>query len=509
MPEKFKLAYIGAGSFRFSLGFFRNIVNATHLLPMEVALCDIDEKSLKLMETILKKMVGKAAKRKHYDPQDILVTASTDRRDVLENADFVYKSISVGMQKSEWYDIYLPLKFGIPQNTGDTLGPGGLFRGLRTNIIGAGIAQDMMELCPKAPLLNYTNPQGSIVMAARTRAPKSQYIGLCHELFGGMAVLWGWMIFKTWRFPRWFERIDFEYAGINHFAWFTKFEFKGKDYYPKLRETAKKTVKQWFTQKTNHGFNWHLLDRYGWFPYPGSRHVAEFMTDYYNYFNHEVQAPYWKFPVVRDVTRLDRNRHSKYQKFRKMASGEMDVPGPRKIGEKAMEMTSDWLESNPAHHVVNIPNTHPDYSKVVPELPDDCIVEVPGYFKDGKIHPIHTIHLPGDIAALVRPHAKQQRYTVDAALGNDIDLVIKAMQHDPMANWIEDDDKLEYLTKLMLYYEQKWLPEAWQEWIPKKSELENHKWWVSERDLTRDNKQYLKIMFPPDETLKKKAFFWS
>ncbi len=366
MTERFKLAYIGAGSFRFSIGFFRNIVNAVDLMPMEVALCDINENSLEIMYNILRRMVKKGAKKKNYNPADILVTKSKDRRKVLEGADFVYKSISVGLQKAEWYDNYLPLKFGIPQNTGDTLGPGGLFRSLRTNHVAAAIAKDMEDLCPKATILNYTNPQGSIVMSARTKAPNTQYIGLCHEYFGGGATIWGtillgkpkFIIGKLSRPDKWWEKIDFEYAGINHFAWFTKIEYKGKDYYPWLRERAAKyTCKK----KFGHGFNFYLMDKHGYFPYPGSRHVAEFMTDYYNYFNYKIQAPYWKFPVVRDVGSLDRRRHKKYEKFMKMAKGENKVPKPRVMGERAMEMTIDWRDSNPNHHVVNIPNTHPDY----------------------------------------------------------------------------------------------------------------------------------------------------
>jgi alpha-galactosidase len=514
MTERFKLAYIGAGSFRFSIGFFRNIVNAKELLPIEVALCDIDENSLDIMHKILTRMVEKASRKKHYGADDIIVTKSVDRRNALENASFVYKSISVGMQESEWTDNYLPLKFGIPSNTGDTLGPGGLFRSFRTDHIAAGIAKDMAELCPKAPLLNYTNPQGSITMAARTAAPGVQYIGLCHELFGGGAILWAFLVGKG-RAPRPFKDVinHLEYAGINHLGWITKFEYKGMDYYPALRAKAKalgKSKRFLMLRWLEYGFNFHLLNRYCWFPYPGSRHVAEFLTDYYNYFNYEIQSPFWRFPVVRNVSAVDKERRTHYAKFERMASGEKGVPGPRTIGERAMEMTLDWKNGHPENrpHVVNIPNVHPDYTKIVPELPDDCIVEIPGYFKDGKILPVKTIHLPEKVAALVRPHAEQQRYTVDAALGNDLDLCVKAMLHDPMANWIEDDDKLAYLTRLMLFYQKRWLPAEWAEWIPSEDELKRSKWWVSPKDLAKEGYECRKVMFPPDDRLKSKAFFW-
>ncbi len=498
--ERFKLAYIGAGSFRFSLGFFRNIINATELLPMEVALCDVNEKSLKIMTKILKRMVKKGSKKIGYDENEIKVTSSSNRRHVLENADFVYKSISVGIQAAEWYDNYLPIKFGIPQNTGDTVGPGGLFRGLRTNPVVAEIAKDMKELCPNAPLLNYTNPQATIVMAAKTVAPDIEYIGLCHELFGGLNAMHKFAnkmmslnVPSRWDF-------DVEYAGVNHFAWFTKVEYGGQDLYPALREKAMDAM---YKNIGGRGFNFYLLDKHNWFPYPGSRHVAEFLPDYYNYFNHEIQCPHWSFPVIRNVWGLGFNRRTSYWGFKAMAKGIAPVPGPRKKGEHAMEMTLDWRDNNPKQHVVNLMN-----NGTVPELPDDCVVEVPGRFKDGKMVPVGTVHLPDNVADLVRPHAEQHRLTVDAALGNDIDLVIKAMKHDPMAKWIEDEEKLEYLTKLMLYYQQDWLPEKWQEWIPTKSELKKSKWWVGKKDLSKWMFRYKKVKFPPKPELKKKAFFW-
>ncbi|NMC08175.1 MAG: alpha-glucosidase/alpha-galactosidase, partial [Candidatus Lokiarchaeota archaeon] len=164
MGNKFKIAYIGAGSFRFSIGLFKNIVAANELFPMEVVLHDVDAKSLDIMTRILNHMVKKSG-------ANVTVTSTLNRREALENADFLYKSISVGIQKAEWVDIHVPYKFGIPQNTGDTCGPGGIFRGLRCVPQVAAIARDMKELCPKAVLLNYTNPQATIVMGARRVDP--------------------------------------------------------------------------------------------------------------------------------------------------------------------------------------------------------------------------------------------------------------------------------------------------------------------------------------------------
>ncbi len=506
MSDRFKIVYIGAGSFRFSIVLFFDICRAIKLSPIEVWLVDIDEKSLDIMTRAFKNMVKKAKRRNQID---IKVFSTSDRTEAMQDADFIYKSISVGIQKSEWFDNYLPLKFGLPQNTGDTLGAGGLFRSFRTNHIVADIARDMKKFCPKAPLLNYTNPQASIVMSARAVAPDVQYIGLCHELFGGMKILRKWYNKKMGGKVKNWEDFNYEYAGVNHFTFITKFGYKGNDLYPELREQAHSLV---LDKKIKRNYNFHLLEKYGFFPYAGGRHIAEFMTEYYNYFNYKIQSPYWNFPVVRNVPGLDKQRRIIYKLYNLIAKG-IIVPKPRNIGEKAIEMTLDWKDSlnneNNINHVVNIPNNHPSFGLIVPELPEDCIVEVPGHFKNGIITPIKKINLSSEIADLVRPHAEQQRLTVNASLGNSMDLCIKAMQHDTMANWIEDDEKLEYLTKLMLYYQKQWLPESWKEWIPSENELKESKWWISPEELSLKGKNYLKIKFAPDEKLKKKAYFWS
>jgi alpha-galactosidase len=248
-----------------------------------------------------------------------------------------------------------------------------------------------------------------------------------------------------------------------------------------------------------------LLEKTGYFPYPGPRHVAEFLPYYYNAFNHEKknQCRYWNFPSIRDVSWINMERHLAYAFFRLMALGAFPVPGPRKEGEWAMEMTLDWRRDSPTEYVVNIPN-----NGTVAGLPDNCIIEVPGYFKSGQILPLKTVNLPKKLIEYLRPHCEQQSLTVKAALASDPDLVVKAMLHDPMNKWIEDDDRIEYLTKLMLCYEQDWLPKAWKSWIPRREELKKSKYWISPIELSMSGIAFVGKKFLPREELRKKAFFW-
>jgi alpha-galactosidase len=450
---------------------------------MEVCLVDIDPASLALMTTILKKMVKKAKAQ-------VTVTATTNQREALENANYVYKSISVGIQESEWIDIHVPQKYGIPQNTGDTCGPGGLFRGLRCIQAVSSIARDMKELCPKAVMLNYTNPQASIVMAARRIDPELQFIGLCHELFGGMGAVKSILNKQGKMIARW-QDLDIVYGGINHFAWLKSIQYKGEDLYPLLKEHHGD-----FSRYHERGFNGYLLNKYGYFPYPGDRHVAEFMPEYYNYFNHDSKP--FGITRLRDVGLVHMERTGVYFVFHQWAKW-APVLGPTKHGELAMEMTLDCMHDKPTQYVCNIPN-----KGYIPNLPEDTIVEIPGFFKDGKLLGVDVGVMPEAIADLVRPHAEQQFLTVDAGLGNDPGLVIKAMQHDPMCKFIDDEDRIEDLTWNMLYHEQKWLPPEWQEWIPKKEDLVERKHWVDEKELVgKDNAR--KNKYPVDLAVQQKV----
>src|SRR6056297_3313547 len=302
MTERLKLAYIGAGSHRFSIGLFKNIIEATNLHPMDVYLIDIDDKIIRWTTTLLQNMAEKAK-------VDVKVYGTTNRREGLENADFVYKSISVGGQKAEWFDNYIPAKFGIIQNTGDTCGPGGFFRALRCCYVVDKIAKDMKELCPNAVLLNYTNPQAQIVQAARNVHPDLQYIGLCHELFGGMSAIQKLMNKLGYKTESW-EEFDIKYGGVNHFVWLTDLKLNGKDLYGELRENAEMAYKKSIGARR---FNWYLTLKYNYFPYPGSRHVAEFMPQYFNYFNHKNA---FGIVNIRNVYDLAKSHKWKIQRFK-------------------------------------------------------------------------------------------------------------------------------------------------------------------------------------------------
>lgn len=486
MADRFKLVYVGACSHRFSIGLFRNIIAAKALHPMDVVLVDIDEKLLGLVHKILVSMADK-------ENVDVKVESTIERRKAFENADFVYLSLSVGAQESEWTDIFIPLKFGIPQNTGDTVGPGGIFRGLRCIPVVAAIVKDAKEICPNAVVLNYTNPMATLMLAARTVAPNVESIGLCHELFGGIHTIQRLMQLNGYEIENW-EDLDVTYGGINHLGWLMTCKYDGQDIYPLLREKQEECAESGFLER---GFNFYLLGKYGLFPYPGSRHIAEFIPRYYNYFNY-LQSPFG-ITIVRDVQALDTSHKWTVLLFATMSRDwyKNRLPTADKGAEKAMDMTIDWKLNIPNRYVVNVPN-----DGFIPNLPGDCIVEVPGYFDDGKMRGVHVGPLPAEIAEIVGTHAQNQRSVVEAALKGDKDLLLKTMLNDPMCQFIEDADAVEDMMNLMLYYQRRWLQNF--EAIRTEEELRNRRW-IGPEELTTKEKA-LKVKFPPKETLKTKAW---
>ncbi len=469
-----------------------NILEAEILHPMELWLVDINPYSLKLTDYIMKSMAYLHKKR-------IEVKSTTERKEALPNADYVLISLSVGMQETEWYDIHIPLKFGMPQNTGDTVGPGGILRGVRTVPVIYEMLKDINELCPNAIVLNYTNPQGTTMLGAKQAAQNVQSIGLCHEFFS----------MGTKKFARFLhfcgvelakgKEIKLLYGGLNHFAWVTKFEYDGKDIYPQMREKAKEAYE---TGKFGRPYNYYILDKYGYLNYVEDRHITEFLPRYYNYFNHN-DKPFGITPL-RNVMSINRQRRFVYSAFRLLnwrTSAWIIKFGLRPMagGEKALMMVKDLVRNIPRHHVCNVIN-----NGTIPSLPDNCIIEVPAYFKNGNLIPAKIGALPGLINDWVKVHAECQQLVVDASLSGDPEDLLKALLADPMCQFIEDDEKIEDMMWNLLYYQADWLPN-FSESILSHRDLLKRKYIVKKKELIT-HKIAQKEKYSPKESIRAKSW---
>jgi len=493
VKSKYKIVYIGAGSYRFAIPCAMNILDfAKDFNPIELWLVDIDAYSLSMISSVISRMV-KLHKKK------IKVYSTTDRRRALSNADYVLISISVGIQKSEWFDIHIPLKFGIPQNTGDTIGPGGIFRGLRTIPVIVEILKDIKELCPNALILNYTNPQSTTMLSIYQITPKVQSVGLCHELF----YLESKKFSKVLKYCRidtsTKEKFRILYGGLNHFGWITKFEYGDKDLYPIFRESADYLYK---SGKFSWPFNFYLLKKTGYLTYVEARHVAEFLPKYYNYFNHW-EKPF-KITELRSVYRVQLERKLMYSLINALKKKRFSwiikiFLRPTEGIEKALLMAKDKERNIPRHHVCNVLN-----NGTISFLPNNCVIEIPCYFRNEEIHKVKIGNLLNPIKDWVTLHAKNQQLVVDAALSGNLDDLIKALLADPMCNFIEDEEKIEALMINMLYYQKKWLPN-FSELVLNYSDLKKMKYYIEKSELYKSNVAR-KEKYRPDTSLKIKSW---
>src|SRR5579859_3030019 len=217
------ITFLGAGSTVFARQLMTDILQVDGLDEGTFALVDIDPERLELAQQIAEKLIERSGKRWR-------VRASTERRDLLAGSDFLINSIEVAGLANVRHDFDIPMKYGINQCIGDTIGPGGIFKALRTVPAWLDIVHDAEQLCPQAWVLNYTNPMSILTQVALT-GTSMRTVGLCHSVQGTSRLLARYL-----EVP--YEELEWRCAGINHNAWFTVLRHKGQDMYPRLRERA-------------------------------------------------------------------------------------------------------------------------------------------------------------------------------------------------------------------------------------------------------------------------------
>ena len=256
-----KVAMIGAGSVVFARTLLTDILSFPELQNCTISLMDIDSERLKLTTAFAKKLVTD-----NQLPTEI--ESTTDRRTCLRGADYVIVMIQAGGLEAYKLDVEIPLKYGVDQCVGDTLGPGGIFRGLRSIPVMVDICRDMEELCPTALLLNYSNPM-AINCWAMSEATSIATVGLCHGVPGTAHVL-----AELIGAPP--EEITYWTAGINHMAWFLQLKWKGEDAYPLLW----KNLKPLGTPEPQEKYRLDMMKAFGYFMTESSGHLSEYIPYY-------------------------------------------------------------------------------------------------------------------------------------------------------------------------------------------------------------------------------------
>ena len=420
-----KLTIIGAGSTVFTKNIVTDLLSIDNFKNMNIALMDIDEARLKITH----ELISVVAKKLSAKPT---IKTFTDRREALKGADFVQSTIQVGGYKpSTIIDFNIPQEFGLQQTIADTLGIGGIMRGLRTIPVLLDIAKDIMEICPKALWLQYVNPMCSNMIAINNSFPEIKTLGLCHSVQGTAEMLASDLSEKI-------EDIDYLCAGINHMAFYQKFEKKSnnEDLYPKLKILAEKIVndeivssrskkKTLYSDKVLHEkVRYEILKRFGYFVTESSEHFAEYVPWFIKQNRQDVIDKY-KIPINEYIDRCEINNRVWEDRENNMTS--INSESLKRSNEYASFIMDAITNNNDVTINANIMN-----NGYIDNLPSNCCVEVPCLINSKGYHPTKIGKLPEHLAALMRTNINVQILTAEAAITKKREHIYHAALLDPL-----------------------------------------------------------------------------
>jgi len=403
-----KVTIIGAGSAVFARQIITDILAIDGLDEGQFALIDLDPARLELARRIAERIVTLTGKRWS-------VSASTERRELLPGSDVIVNSIEVAGLANVRLDYDIPLKYGIDQCIGDTIGPGGIFKALRTGPAWLEILRDCERLCPDAWVLNYTNPMSILTMAALT-GTAMRTVGLCHSVQHTSRLLAEYL-----EIP--YDELEWRCAGINHNAWFTELRAHGEDMYPRLRERAAVT-----DVYERDPVRFEMMLHFGAFVTESSGHFSEYVP----YFRSrpDLIERYCRAGYLGEsgfyANNWPRWREEKDGQIRAMLQGEREVP-LRRSHEYGADIVEAVALQRPKVIYGNVRN-----AGLIDNLPDGC-VEVACLVDRNGVQPCHFGALPEQLAALNRAHMAVHTLMVDALLNRDKEAARYALQLDPLS----------------------------------------------------------------------------
>ena len=433
-----KITFIGAGSLGFTRGLVRDILTFPLLKDATLTLMDIDAERLEFAQKAVQRIVDLG----NYPAK---VEATMDRGEALKGADAVMCTILSGGVDVWQYDITIPKEYGVDTNVGDTRGPSGVFRALRTIPVMVGIVKDMEKYCPDAIFLNYTNPMAMLCRAMQ-RESFIQLTGLCHSVQGTAAMLANWIGAP-------YDEITYTCAGINHLSWYTKFDWNGKDAYPLLREAVEKPeiynaeivrnemfkhLGYYITESSGHNseYSWwfrkrpDLIEKY-------CTHGTGWNPGVYAYILKEYQGREgkWKDDVAKWLDSdapINLNRGHEYAAYIINA----------RMGGEIFEFNG------------NVPNT-----KLITNLPDDVCVEVPVFVDKAGFHPVHVGALPPQCVAINHISVMAEEMAVEASLTGDPTMVFHSIAYDPLTAAVLSLAEIKEMVNKMLQQNRDYLPQ--------------------------------------------------
>jgi alpha-galactosidase len=407
-----KIAFIGAGSFGFTRKLVRDLLTFPLLEDSTLCLMDIDADHLDFARRAVQKIVDLG----QYPAK---VEATLDREEALRGADYVLVTILAGGLDVWRKDIEIPKKYGIDINIGDTRGPSGIFRALRTIPVMLDIGRDMERLCPDATMLNYTNPMVMLCRALQ-RETSIKVTGLCHSVQGTAEMLARWIGAPM-------EEITYTCAGINHMAWYLKYEWNGKDAYPLIHKAVTERPEVYNEEQVRNEM-YLALDYY---PTESSGHHSE-----YNWWFRKRSDLIEKYcthgtgwnPGEYGYTIKERKKRLSTWREETEKWLAADTPIELERGHEYAAYIVNALEGGePFEYNGNVANTG-----LITNLPQNACVEVPVWASRKGLTPVYVGELPPQVAALTGLTAITEEMAVEGCLSGDPRLIYQAIVHDPL-----------------------------------------------------------------------------
>ncbi len=452
-----KIAFIGAGSIGFTRRLLRDVLTVPELQDTQFAFTDINKHNLDMVAQLCRRDIeanGVAA----------TVTATTDRRRAVEGADYVINCVRVGGLDAFKLDIDIPLKYGVDQCVGDTLGPGGIMYGQRTIAAVLGFCKDIRELAkPGVLMLNYSNPNAMVTWAANEFGGVNT-VGLCHGVQGGH-----WQIAAALGLPK--DEVDIVCAGINHQTWYIQVRHKGRDMTGKLLEAFEKNEHFRKTEKVRID----VLRRFGYYSTESNGHLSEYVP-WYRKRPREIKS--WI-----DMSSWINGETGGYLRVCTEGRNWFETDFPNWLKEQPPKFEPKLRSHEHGSFIIEGLETGRPYrghfnvvnKGIITNLPDGCIVEVPGYV-DGNGMNIPVVgDLPLACAATCSASVRVQEMSVKAAVAGDLTLLKQAMLHDPLTGAVCNPPEIWQMVDDMLVAQAQWLPQYKKEIAGAKKRLASEK----------------------------------
>lgn len=438
--EDIKIAYIGGGSRGWAWGIMSDLTSAEDISG-NVYLYDIDYEAAKNNEIIGNKFRYAEGAKSVWEYK-----AVKTQKEALTDADFVIISILPGTFDEMESDVHTPEKYGIYQSVGDTSGPGGIVRAMRTIPMYEKIAEDIKEFCPNAWVINYTNPMTLCVKTLYRVFPEIKAFGCCHEVFGTQKLLCKVLKEELGIDGVTRQEIKVNPIGVNHFTWLTSAKYNDIDLFPIYKQFCDKHPEGYIEEKVD--TNWmnnsfsstekvkmDLFNKFGWIAAAGDRHLAEFCEGKW-YLESPERVNEMHFGLT-PVSWRKSNLEEKLETSEKLVRGEQAVVIDG-TGEEGVNQIRALLGLHDLVTNVNIPN----YGQI-PNLPIGAVVESNAIFRTNSVNPVFAGNIPSNIHHMIARICIEQENVSDAIAERDLNKIFLAFANDPLVTCsIEDAKKL-------------------------------------------------------------------